>query len=57
MKMTLYEWLYTRVTGVEDAATDLIGSGIEYMPTLSAKHNAFTDMLGDIPVGLAGLEK
>jgi len=55
--MTLYEWLYTRVTGVEDAATDLMGSGIDYMPTLSAKHSAFTDMLGDIPVGLAGQER
>ena len=55
--MTLYEWLYTRLTGVEAAATDLMGSGIDYMPTLSAKHSAFSDMLGDIPVGLAGQER
>lgn len=53
----MYEWLYMRVTGIEDAATDLVGSGIDYMPSFSAKHSAFMDMLGDIPVGLAGQEK
>lgn len=52
----MYEWLNMRVTGVEDAATDLMGSGIEYMPSLSAKHDAFQTMLGDITVGIAGLE-